>query len=382
MVCKDISNVHQTNSTMEDKIQSTRRTHLKKLGIAGFLPIAGISKESTELVKIPELKNQEGVVKWLEVPRKWESQRRRVEEVRKNLEQELRHDPGVKEIGITAASETYSEKRGLQVEVTVDGGQLKSEIPDHVGDIRCRRVEAEGPNVPCCHNSSYSDLPGGVKVHDTQSPNNYGTSGWKVKFGTEMFVITAYHVIDDSSIQSGSVYGDFNNISFTGIGSRPDYQQKLDVALIDTDRSIPNTIQGESQSYDIGGWVTESGVSSRVADDFDGYTSMGCTTGETTGGLGKYKISDTYDPEFSTIDFGGHGVRGNADIAHGDSGGPAFSLHNGDAYLIYITTHGDPKAGTKSGSNNCQGISPFKKSLGTAAYHLNSDYQIQGSSHS
>lgn len=149
-------------------------------------------------------------------------------------------------------------------------------------------------------------------------------------------------------------------------------------------RSIPNKIIGEGTTYPIGGWVTEDGICDRVCAAFDGYRKMGATTGETTGGLGKYHIDDSYSG--SGPSFEGHGVRGSADAAKIDSGGPAFSLHGGDAYLTHMISQGDKNFGKDTDTTyHCHSdFHPFKKSLGPAAYYIHNEYnyEIQGSSRS
>lgn len=79
--------------------------------------------------------------------------------------------------------------------------------------------------------------------------------------------------------------------------------------------------------------------------------------------------------------FGGEGVRGDAIAAKGDSGAPAFSVHNGEAFVTHMIAAGDTKAGKLSTNSNCANNDPYKKSIGTAAYHLNNiGYQAVGSS--
>lgn len=366
---------------MSEKPTHTRRGVLKKVGAGAFLPLGNLARKQEETVKLPELRDHKGVVKWMEVPKVWDVQRRRAERVSSNLKQRFANDAGVVEVGLIAAPEQFGGKRGLQVEIGVNRDKLTSEIPDHVDDVPVQTVEKEEPPVPLCMNDNYSGLPGGVKIFDdNDSSYSVGSTGWKVKVNGVECMMTAAHVVSGTT----NVYGDPD---WTGTPQKVGevYQREststLDAAAIESSRSIPNKIIGDGSTYPIGGWVTEEGISSRVSDWFDGYRKMGITTGETTGGLGKYHIDDSYHS--STPSYEGHGVRGDADAASGDSGGAAFSLHNGgEAFITHMITHGDPKAGQYSSNSNCYNVNPYKKSIGPAAYHLNGTYEIQGSSRS
>ncbi|MFC6723111.1 hypothetical protein ACFQE1_01630 [Halobium palmae] len=366
---------------MEDhnRVTDTRRGVLKKMGAGAFLPLGGFASQSEEMVKLPELRNNEGVVKWIEVPKAWADHKRQAEKVSNELQKEYAGAEGVVEVGLVAASERYGGKRGLEVEVGVDSDVITAEITDHTNGIPVQTVQRKQATVDLCYNHSYDDLPGGVQIGNQASGTvSVGTTAWKVEHSGEMMMLTARHVIPSTQ----DVYGDQSGSSLQKVGEVDSRDSDTDMAAVESSRSIPNQIQGDGSTYDIGGWVTESGISNRVTSPIDGYRKMGSTTGETTGGLGKYHIGANYDSDVDPS-YDGHGVRGSADAASGDSGGPAFSLHNGDAYVISLVTQGDPKAGQRNSNSNCRNINPYKKSIGTAAYRLNNNgYQAQGSSHS
>lgn len=362
---------------MSPKPSISRRSFVKRVGAVGALPLAQVSSDNGDTDRLPELKDKYGVVQWMDVPSQWNEHRQRAERVCENLRERNANSEGVIETGLIAAPETYGGKRGFEVEIGVQSDRLNVELPDHEQNVPVSTVETEAP-AELCYNSTYNGIKGSVKVSDSQS--SYGSTAWKVNHSGQTFMLTAHHVVDDANLNDG-VYGDGSPRSFDEIGGVYEYSSDLDIALIDTDRSIQNSIEGENNQWNIGGWVTESGISSRVTSPFDGYTAMGCTTGETNGGLGKYHIGGSYSNQIDA-DFGGHGVRGNANSAPGDSGGPSFSVHNGDAYLTHLVTHGDPKAGRQSYNNNCLNENPYKKGLGTAAYHLDPGYEVDGSSRS
>jgi hypothetical protein len=366
--------------------------------MAGVAPFGYLAQKTDSTVNLPELRDQEGVVKWMEVPREWVDHRDAAERAREALGERFSFDDrnalqapheerntnipefvenGVVELGLERAPETYGGKNGFQLSVTVDPDHLSVEIPDSVNGIPVVTEEREGPPVDLCLNSTYGDVSGGVKVSDGADSGKYGTTAFKVYYphSDEYYMITAAHVVN-----SGDVYGDGTVFNFEQIGSvyHSYSQEEQDFTVFSCSRNINNTIEGDGNTYDIGGWVTEDGISSRVSSWTDGYRKSGCTTGETTDGLGKYKIGDSYHSD--TPSYAGEGVRESATAAGGDSGGTGFSLHDGEAYVTHLITQGDPKS-TQS-TADCNNADQYSKSMGVAVYLINSAYNVIGSSHS
>lgn len=381
---------------MAGETKSSRRGFIKKSGLAGAFPLFSVTRKTDRMVKLPELRNQDGVVKWMEVPEQWKNHRDAAEKAREALGQRYGFDDrdsiaaphedqdkdtpdfvdnGVVELALERSPETYAGKHGFQLSVAVNPDNLSVEIPDAVNGVPVVTEERKEPPVDLCHNSSYSDVSGGVKVSPDTNLGSYGTTGVKVYYShsDEYYMSTASHVVD-----SGDVYGDAGTYSFEKIGS-VDYaygQEEQDVCFFKCSRNIRNRIEGEDTTYSVGGWVTEDGISERVSSWTDGYRKSGCTTGETTGGLGKYKIGDSYHS--GTPSYAGEGVRGSALAGEGDSGTVGFSVHNGDAYVTNFITQGDPKSSTSTSS--CNSATTYSRSLGTAYYLFSTTYEIQGNS--
>lgn len=356
----------------------SRRTVMKKAGMAGIVPASAATFQTSETERLPELRNHQEVVKWMEVPKEWVAHKEAALKVRKQVDERFGDAKGLVEIGVTGAPERYGGERGFEIKIGIDREKFKREVPDHVDGIPVKTTEKSSPE-PVCHHWSYNDLTGGVKASDTSGLDKWGTTGWLVSYLTDSGswvngVLTANHIVDVSD----DVYGDETGGSFQKIGTVVRRSTKGDVAVIDTDRNIINDIRGENSTYFIGGWVTEDGVASRVKDRFDGYRKMGDTTGETTGGLIDCHLDDSYSSDMPS--FWGHGVRGGADTAVGDSGGPAFSLHDGDAYIIFNVGFGD--GGQQATNANCVNHDPYKESVGAAAYRINDEWPIAGVSHS
>lgn len=345
----------------------SRRSFVKKAGAVGVLPLSIRNKDNPKTTKIPEYKNREGVVKYMEVPKTWVQHKNAVEKVADRLSDKLRDKPGIGEVGITAAPEKFSGKRGFQVEVGVVPDEVKTELPDHSSGVPIRSFEYE-PNEPLCYNHCYSEVLGGVQIYD-KSRGFGGTIGWRVGDSSGIYVITAEHVVPDGEVHQAC--GGFTS----KIGEVRMSNSNMDISVVEITNNMnieaEISVDENNDKIPIGGWVAEGGIASRVSDWFDQYHAYGRTTGETSGGLDKYHIDDSY--HYKTPSYNGHGVRGTANSAKGDSGGPAYDMAGGEAYLTHIVTHGDPKAGEESG-NNCDNNNEFKKAIGAATYEIDNHW--------
>lgn len=365
-----------------DTLSTTRRSFIKKTSAAGFLPVASLTTTNESTIRLPELRNQDGVVKWMTVPKSWNQHRLKAEQQVEKFQEENRGKPGVVQTGLVASTQTFGGKRGFEIEVAVDPERQNSEVTDSYNNIPVRTIEKREPSADLCWNHDIDDneIPGGAALID-EYIDFVASSGYHIEYNNEAAILTAQHFVS----QGDDVYGDDENNGAPAsvkIGYCAGTNYSADAAAIKSNsRSPVDVILGEYTTWDQGGWVTEAGISDRVVSPIDGYSKMGSTTGRTTGGLGEYHLDDSYSG--GTRSYHGHGVRGSANVADGDSGGPAFSLHNGDAYIISPVTQGDTIAGKKSSNSNCRNENPYKKSIGTAAYYLNQiGFQTTGTSHS
>lgn len=341
----------------------SRRKFLKRSGAIAAVPsgVGNFSKEREE--KLPELVNRNGVVRYMTVPKKWAQHKERSKSVKENLENGLSNKEGIKTIGMERAPEKHGNKNGFQIKIGIDKDQINIEIPDTIDGIPIR-TEQYRPSVEIgfCHNILYSGLPPGVSIWDHEYLAEAGTTGWPVRNSnyTGEYMLTAHHVVESGD---GDVYGDGGS---SVVGNYYESDSNLDATLIETSRNISTTIQGDGNTYPIGGWISESGIESRVSDYFDGYRKMGSTTGETTGGLTDCHVTGNKHSWY------GEGVVGTATAAPGDSGGPAFDLANGEAYLSYLVTEAVPN--TEVSGSNCRDAQEYNKSMGVAAYELDKHY--------
>ncbi|MEZ3116090.1 hypothetical protein RYH80_09210 [Halobaculum sp. MBLA0147] len=365
--------------------QIDRRDALGLLG-ASLVPTVGHGSDDGGTVRLPTLASPDGVERWRHVPAAWNEHRLRARRARNRVADRLLGTAGVVDVGLRAGTERYGGRRGFAIDVGVrddgsSGGKgggasgaasaVAAELPARVDGVPVETSSRGDYPTALCHRHEYDAVAGGLRVGD--GPDGpVGSTGWPVRHGGERRLLSADHVFDDET-----VYGDESDGDLQRIGRVASRESPTDTAVLETDRTVDNEIRGEYDTYEIAGWVTESGIATRVTDPFDGYRTMGTVTGETTGGLGKYHVDAGYHSELPSFD--GHGVRGSAAAAPGDSGGVAFTLVDGDAYLVSLVTHGDPTAGRGTPGDNCADATAYRVSLGTAAYHLDaSGYEVLG----
>jgi len=195
-----------------------------------------------------------------------------------------------------------------------------------------------------------------------------GTSGYRVGDGTgSECIVTASHVIAEE-VCDFNIDGHFTYQEIENLGEIEDHWHDADVALTDASRNYGTSIKNKIYEPDgtvrtIDGRASSGELDNRAADPFDGYRKIGTTTGKTTGGIGKTGLS-TQD----CFGYGGEGVRGDAISGPGDSGGPAYSVENGDAYMLYRVTKGQ---NMDCGFDTCAGDEGLAcKTIGTAAYYV------------
>jgi hypothetical protein len=369
------------DTTKNGMTNTSRRSFLTATGSLGVASLTGIETVGALTYKrrVPKYFDGDEVVETMKVPQAWIDQDNQAQEALENLNASYMSKDGVMETGLVRSEQTFGGKNGFDIEVVVDETQPTPDLPDAVSGVTVRVKEAKPDNklLECKNTGNLSDYPGGINIFDDSpdsSTRSAGTSGYRVVYEGSEYILTAAHTFEDCGwsrsdetyqldYQLGEVYtGD--------IGA--------DLVLSDASANnfdIINKIREPDGTFrSISGYASESEISNRVSDFFDGYRKIGIATGKTTGGLGKKDITKD-----NCYDLRGEGVRGSADAAKGDSGGPAYSVENNDAYLLYHVSQG-------AGENvdytiDCGGTQyPYKKCVGTAAYWVNNNgYKIKSS---
>lgn len=370
------------NGSQENGSGISRRKVLAATGATGVLftapSIVGASGNNS--VRVPKYKKSPNeVTEWMEVPKKWHNHHKKAKKVltRFNKEQGMSkrsRNNGVHETGLVAAEESVDGKRGFKIEVLAEK-RKHDEIPDSKEGIAIDKKASDGNYEPLCENTgTFDPVLGGVNIFDSNYSNpGFGdplsTSGYPVEYNGTRHLVAAAHSFADCAVNQGDdTYTVDDRVGSISMGS-----VALDYVVTDTDSvTCENSILSGGNKYTPTEYASESEVGNRVSSPFDGHTAMGCTTGETTGGLGKKNVQLG---NCHTLDY--EGVRCSADSASGDSGGPWFDKKNNgsDAIIISHTSQGLAKHEKGSTYVNCRDryVTLYNKTYGPGAYYMFQD---------
>lgn len=345
----------------------SRRSILKTASVGGFSILAGTqigSAGGSEKKRVPKVLDGDHVIEWMEVPSAWLDQHHHAKEAKREFTNEMFRKEGVLDSSLVRSPDRYGDKHGFQIEVTINPETFNDDIPERYNGVTV--VQEEGSpkdSGPTCYNDQNFDImPGGAWI---EGDYGRGTSSWEVEYNGNYYIMTAAHLFGANC--SNYNIGDPAYQYSRRLGSLEGYYTDYDFAICSHDYNgiaPSDDIKGESTTYDIKGVASEASIADRVVSPIDGYRKMGTSSGETTGGIGAkdYSINHCFD-------FNNEGVRGSADIVEGDSGGPAFSVEDGQAVVLFLCSWGE--GGRNSTYNNCSNNYLFNKSAGTAAYRIN-----------
>jgi hypothetical protein len=304
------------------------------------------------MVDYPKLISGDHVVEWLSVPKDWDQHRINVIQVYNRIRKWLQSLPGVVGSGLVRSDRTYGGQNGFQIKIilSADADQSGVDIPGTIDGIQTmteRSPERWGLadcsiNTDNCTNRDHSDRVGGGDVVGWVD-GGYGTATCRVAVDDTLRLLHCGHVFwhdcTDATtadipgrvaaawherigtVESINVQGDYSIINGQYGG---DY-----VAVIDDNRTFPTMV----------GYVTEVACAywnTLPRRDRPCLYNMGSSTGLTTGTITGTGISYTH-PRCTTMM--NEGILTDCTAGEGDSGGPTFLLHNGDAYLVNITSY-------------------------------------------
>lgn len=271
-----------------------RRTVLKTAGSAGAVAGFGIGTVSADIsvdsVEIPELVSDGEVVSYRTVPRQWYEHMRHVERVNRTVQRRYSDEEGVFSIGIAKAPGTYGGKKGLQIKVALTN-DFKGEIPDTVDGVPITTQAAPETWGRGCYNFETNDYIQGGEVIQGK---NRGTTGCRIEFNGNLYMITAAHLFwdscDDATNNSliGRVAEQRNEDETTtrDVGTVEGYDVQEDWAYFDTSltsATFENYIDENSSYPDVNGYVHRDTLKAMEDDSSDTVYQMGTTTGKTKG---------------------------------------------------------------------------------------------------
>ncbi|WP_257300608.1 hypothetical protein [Haloarchaeobius sp. FL176] len=253
------------------------------------------------------------------------------------------------------------------MDVYVDPAGADIAVPSNIDGVGVTLQETVQVEPSTCNVGDFSIMPGGVVIEEANGSSG-GTSTCEVSRtvsgNKRYYMMTSAHLFTCSG---SNIAGDGVNQSGRSFGTVADYDFDQDWAIVERD---PN---GAVSDFDNGiedtagimaGHVTENGLADLKGTDTTVY-KQGITTCNESGQVDQYDVSvNTSCNSISSNDY----VRLTTDEDNGDSGAPHYHqyTYNGCNYLALIAPH---TAGACSSS-------PCADSVGCAAFHINSDHNI------
>ncbi len=362
-----------TESDTSWHTESSRRKFISTAASAGGFAVlgSGVVRGQPPMKRVPKYIRGGEVIQWMKVPRAWLEQDDHAGKVKDQLVANLAGSEAVVAHSLVRSDRTYGGKNGFDIKIYLDRTLPTPDVPEEVSGVRVRTQEVPPDHfvhAGCYNDGNFSNYKGGMYISDNSTfPDTYGTAGYPVSKDGNDYMLTAQHVFDDCNwaewdntcqksdflgyIKKGSVTGDYVATNAAASGT----------SIVNKIREPDGTVRTVS------GAASEKQISNRCSDPFDGYTQVGVTTGATTGGikdkdLGTSGCNDLRDEAFL----------GGADGAPGDSGGPMYSVENGDAFIL---GHLSGISKKKKNMTTCGGDSVVRRdnTLGFPAYEVEGD---------
>ena len=356
-------------SEEDEAWNASKRDFLKTVGTVGATGIigTGVVGATVRKKRVPKYVRGDEIIQTMKVPQPWLAQDDKAEAAVEALNRTHFGKDGVLETGLVRSEQTFGGWNGFDIEVVVDETQPIPSLPDEVSGVTVR-VEKQNPEErrqqACKNIDDYYNYKEGVNIFDSESGSRHaGTSGYRATKNGNEYMITAAHTFQSTCdvVEGQATYQYSSQIGNIQGGD-------VEADFVATDGSslsgsiVNKVLEPDGTTRNISGSASEEEIDRRVSDYFDGYTKLGITTGKTTGGLGKKNITKS-----SCNDLHGEGIRGSSDGANGDSGGPYYSVENGDAFILGHHIDGQNDKGTVE----CGGTQTrTDKSIGMPAFWL------------
>lgn len=308
----------------------------------------------------------------MKVPRAWLQQEKRAKQAKEQLLDKHSETDAIIKSSLIRSEKQYGGMNGFDIEVYLDQERSTPDLPDAVSGIvvQTEEVSTDSFRQAGCYNAgNFSNYKGGMLISDNStfgSPGT-GTAGYPVSKNGGDYMLSAQHVFADCEWSFlNETFQKSESLGYVAKGSvSGDY---IASAVDSNGTDLTNQIQEpDGPARTVSGAASEHEISRRVSAPFDGYTAVGVTTGKTTGGL----TNKNYTMK-GCNDLRGEGFIGGADGAAGDSGGPMYSVEDGDAYML---GHLSAIAEKKNNMTTCGGsdVIRYNRSIGFPAYEVEND---------
>ena len=355
----------QGRESERESVTTRRRSLLRTAGVALSVG-GGCLGRLTRKRRVPVLTSDGTTVRSERVSRTWYRHVREVRRARRALGSEFLDERGVDAIRVVRSDDRYGGRRGL--EVTVELSRPISLIPSELQGITVATEAALPRGLSACFNEeSFNPVPGGVVVQPV-ADGRFGTACCRAVVDGEPRLLTAAHLWDAcrTAPQGEPLYQ-----SDRRIGRVTSFRRDYDIALVDPDEGtdLADSIKlNTDRRLPVSGSLTEWGVALFLSEGRQ-VVNMGVSSGLTRGRLSAAYVEEGWN---RCVDFDGHGVEARYRNVEGDSGGPVFAVHEGDAYLVAPQQMWVDRLGTDCGDNVVG-----DRGRGTAAYHLTDELGVR-----
>lgn len=340
------------------------------MGCAATLATAGCSVRTGLLdqVRVPTLHAGDGVAREDRVPRAWKAHVETVWAARERLGEQLSDLDGVVGLKVVRSDVEYGGRPGLRLGIELASTDAEVDLPEDVDGVPVSVEEALDRGLGACYNDAdFDPVPGGVIVEAAEG-GAFGTACCRVFDGGEPRLLTAAHLWE-SCDREGAV-GSRTTQNGRPLGPIERYDQHRDVALVapeelDLDDEI-KLIGPERRP--VGGAVSEWGLALFLTGDHE-VEKIGTSSGRTTGRVTAMAVEEGWE---QCVDFGGKGVEAEYRNVPGDSGGPVFYEHDGEAFLVSVQQMWLQEVGTA-----CDDRLAADRGRGTSADHLRDKFGVR-----
>ncbi len=340
------------------------------MGCAATLATAGCSVRTGLLgqERVPTLHAGDGVAREDRVPQAWKAHVETVWAARERLGEQLSDLDGVVGLKVVRSDVEYGGRPGLRLGIEVTGTDADVDLPEDVGGVPISVETALDRGLGACYNDAdFDPVPGGVIVEAAEG-GAFGTACCRVFDDGEPRLLTAAHLWE-SCDRDGAV-DSWTTQNGRPLGPIERYDQHRDVALVAPEElNLDDEIKLIGpERRPVGGAVSEWGLALFLTGDHE-VEKIGTSSGRTTGRVTAMAVEEGWE---QCVDFGGKGVEAEYRNVPGDSGGPVFYEHEGEAYLVSVQQMWLREVGTA-----CDDRLAADRGRGTSADHLRDQFGVR-----
>lgn len=369
-----------------------RRRILRSVGGGAGIAGTGLTlfRDASSYRHVDTHKSGDEVVRRERVSSDWWEHVQQARHYRDIISEKYLGSEGIRSVGITQGCAEVGDRKRMEISVGVESRRYGNDLPAEIHGISVtKRTVPDRKLMTQCENAGdYSDMPGGVEIHD---PEGAATSTCAVKDTNkdEVRMLTADHLFytgDCKDTSETRVYQDG-----TVLGDVRKHDLDLDYAFVDL--SLNDTYEYQNKVLDssldsrvsVDGYVSPNGVCVMMCND--ACTNSDCSKedirkeGIALGSLTGEYITEIDHQNDSCPTYEGEGIVTTFDIAGGDSGGPMYDYRDDNAYILAINSGATEEQKRQQSCTNDDGeevkIYPYGGASGPSAYSIYNDTSMK-----